>query len=926
MLRGALPASCFITVAPPSLRPFRNSVPPQRRPRVLRFARRRVRASAEEELFIRHHSIPVAQKPFANTARPKDNETEEHFDFVREDDENGTRIATAQPTSPSKNEAANTTPEAGDERVGVAAPPGLRGLSVRAKREAQKLVTNSEFVNKWRMPTSQETVLFAWELTLVLALLMLLRAGVSSTLRWIHNRLNTTRGLKSNIPYEASVFECMQRPLEFLSLFTVGTALAEVVSRPLAATGLLRHIRTMRELGIIISATWFLLRWIERIRSRFSVAKSVDKSQVDATSRIATVATFVASVLISLDTIGINVQTVLAFGGIGGVAIGFAGREIISNFFGGFMIYVTRPFSVGEWIRCIEQDELNGTVEDIGWYLTRVRTWDKRPLYIPNSRFSTLIVENGSRMDNRRILHTLHVRHEDMPAVPNIVATMENLLMSHQELDPRQHRLVYIDSFGEYSVKIWLSCYTKSVFLYDYRRVQQDILLRCYEIVRNHGAKLATINTRDVRSGIDTDKYGPLGNAATFGPGTQRTQRREYEAASDETYEDVPVKQPNVNSNPMTGYTIESGVDLSAQQQRREPNGVPSNSSVTSNRHSDRSKLDDRDKASSGKRSGSHLSTSEAAVAAAAAALAAARRNASRVEGSEKPKSQTASRTRNDKGGGISPNAETGNVSAQPPGEMRISAGKPTRSSSTSTGASGGGTHGSAVTKQGEKTSNETSAPMTTAQMHGGGEESRGGVGIKGGSKQNMTGEMKISKARKPVSVDPTMTDDDRRGESASSKSGSRDGDVRISSGDGKGMGKDGAPGAGGQERKLGVNKGTRAPSSAGNGNGTGSGGLKTGDESGQHAARGTNNNATGHHKGSTGRDGGNGTTKGAVTGRQGTGAGSGEMKISKARKPKSINPMDTGSENSGSPGAGIRAEDDGEGGKGGSGDVDGVK
>ena len=96
---------------------------------------------------------------------------------------------------------------------------------------------------------------------------------------------------------------------------------------------------------------------------------------MDVTSRITAVATTAVSVLVSLDTIGIDVQTVLAFGGIGGVAIGFAGLEIISNFSVWFMIYVTRPFTVGEQIRIIEQEELNGTVEDIGWCLTRVRTW-----------------------------------------------------------------------------------------------------------------------------------------------------------------------------------------------------------------------------------------------------------------------------------------------------------------------------------------------------------------------------------------------------------------------------------------------------------------------------------------------------------------------------------------------------------------------
>ena len=109
---------------------------------------------------------------------------------------------------------------------------------------------------------------------------------------------------------------------------------------------------------------------------------------------MATVTSTAVSVLASLDTVGINVQTVLAFGGIGIVAIGFAGREIISNFFRGFTIYVTRPFAVDERIRSIKEEELSGTVEDIGRYLTRAQTWDKRPLYIPNSRFFTLILDN----------------------------------------------------------------------------------------------------------------------------------------------------------------------------------------------------------------------------------------------------------------------------------------------------------------------------------------------------------------------------------------------------------------------------------------------------------------------------------------------------------------------------------------------------
>lgn len=177
------------------------------------------------------------------------------------------------------------------------------------------------------------------------------------------------------------------------------------------------------------------------------------------------------------------------------------------------MIFLTRPFSVGEWIRSIEEPELNGTVEDIGWYLSRVRTWDKRPLYIPNSRFSTLIVENPSRMTNRRILHTLHMRLEDMPVVQDVTAGIDRYMRENQELDPKQHRLAYVDSFDEFSVKIWISCYTKSVFLFDWRRVQQDVLVAVYGILRENGARLASMTTRDVRPGTDPDRYGPFGSS-----------------------------------------------------------------------------------------------------------------------------------------------------------------------------------------------------------------------------------------------------------------------------------------------------------------------------------------------------------------------------------------------------------------------------
>lgn len=517
-------------------------------------------------------------------------------------------------------------------RVLLASPGYGRLISERARRETLRTLSESDIFNMIRLPSRRETITMAGELAVVIAVLLLLRAGVSSVLRWVHARLSSASGQdrRSTVPYEASIFECMQRPLEFLSVFTVGTALAEVVSRPLAATGLLRHIRSVRELGVIIAATWFLLRWIDRIRSRFAADKRIDKSQVDATARFATVATFVVSLLISLDTMGVNVQAVLAFGGIGGVAIGFAGREIISNFFGGFMIYVTRPFTVGEWIRCIEEAQLNGTVEDIGWYLTRVRTWDKRPLYIPNSRFSTLIVENGSRMDNRRIVHTLHLRLEDVPVVKKIVTEMGQVLMQHPGLDPKQHRMVYVDSFDDYSIRIWFSCYTKSVFLYDFRDIQQHLLLNFYDIIRSSGAQLASRNTRDMRPGANTDQYGP------FGPYASVPVAR-VDGNPDDDDELAAAKHIDLTPYSMVDH-LHDPLDQTKLMERPHPVPSSSGTSVTSPAAaSAASPSSPTDSSSSSVNSGANKNfmSSDAAIMAFVGALAAARRIASRRQASE---------------------------------------------------------------------------------------------------------------------------------------------------------------------------------------------------------------------------------------------------------------------------------------------------
>ena len=90
---------------------------------------------------------------------------------------------------------------------------------------------------------------------------------------------------------------------------------------------------------------------------------------------------------------GMSLSGLLTFGGIGGLAVGMAGKDILSNFFSGIMLYFDRPFSIGDWIRSPDRN-IEGTVAEIGWRITKITTFDNRPLYVPNSLFSSISVEN----------------------------------------------------------------------------------------------------------------------------------------------------------------------------------------------------------------------------------------------------------------------------------------------------------------------------------------------------------------------------------------------------------------------------------------------------------------------------------------------------------------------------------------------------
>lgn len=280
------------------------------------------------------------------------------------------------------------------------------------------------------------------------------------------------------------------RPLSVITWITGITFTSEIIHK---ATGviILEALTPIRNTIIIFSLAWFSVLAVNNSeKSYLSSDKDTDPTTLDAISKLARISIFITAVLMILQTLGFSISGVLAFGGVGGIAIGFAAKDLLSNFFGGLFVYMDRPFAVGDWIRSPDR-EIEGTVEKIGWRVTMIRTFDKRPLYIPNAVFSQIAVENPSRMQNRRIKETIGIRYDDAGKMEAITTQVEKMLRDHPEIDTSKTLMVNFNSFAPSSLDFFIYTFTKTTNWVKYHSIKQDIMLKILKIIEENGAETA---------------------------------------------------------------------------------------------------------------------------------------------------------------------------------------------------------------------------------------------------------------------------------------------------------------------------------------------------------------------------------------------------------------------------------------------------
>ena len=249
-----------------------------------------------------------------------------------------------------------------------------------------------------------------------------------------------------------------------------------------------------------------------------------DSSTKLVLTRLAVVTGALCTAISSALVFGLPPKSLLGFGGIGGLTFGLAAKDLVSNFIGGSMLAIMRPFSPGEKIylmavggrfRGTNEPSVGGyLVKEIGWYQTTLIPKDTRPTTVPNGFFLGANVINISRQTARIIVANIRVRLDDAPMIPKMTEEITQYLADHPSIikPPQRPIRVHCRDIKDDHLAIRVETHCSVVKKDPFLQVQQELLLGMFDICKRNstGPAWTVLNT----VGEDNRPWLPEGKSA----------------------------------------------------------------------------------------------------------------------------------------------------------------------------------------------------------------------------------------------------------------------------------------------------------------------------------------------------------------------------------------------------------------------------
>lgn len=291
---------------------------------------------------------------------------------------------------------------------------------------------------------------------------------------------------------------------------------------------LLKPMLAVLGCGLILIG-WQLLDILESYFQKLFSAKEKDtlhKHFLPYGKKVLKIAAAIIVALFILQNAGFNITSLLASLGIGGIAVALGARETLRNLFGGIVIVADKPFAAGDWILC---NGVEGTVQDIGFRSTKVKTFYDSVITIPNAAIADSTVDNLGRRSARRTRCSLSLNFKTSPEeIDAFVEGIRNIILSNSH-SRKDYFQVYFSGLGDSGLEIFVNFFLK-VPDWDTELLQkQNIFLEILRLARQLKISFAfptrTLDIPYLPAAGAKEEEPPLparklkGEARAFGPG-----------------------------------------------------------------------------------------------------------------------------------------------------------------------------------------------------------------------------------------------------------------------------------------------------------------------------------------------------------------------------------------------------------------------
>ncbi len=336
----------------------------------------------------------------------------------------------------------------------------------------------------------------AFSISILLAAFILYKLYEKTVHRIIERIVDNT---KSNLL--KTLKDSFKQPMKFLILcFGVYAAVMNILSFPLLtltyagtkafATKLLRISIIIAFVNGFSNASYGIIRGIEGFNTKLDLV--LDQTIMNFSAKLLKVVIIAFGVVIVVSELGYDVNGLIAGIGLGGLTFALAAQDTASNFFGGIVILLDKPFKAGDWI---QTPSIEGVVCEISFRSTTIKNFNDTVTVVPNSKLANEVIVNWSKMKKRKIVTTLSLTY-DTPK-ENLIAIVDDInefLQNSADVNPSDSFAVF-NEYSASSLDIMVNYFTMSTTMLEHYAEKQRVNLKLMDIVQKHGARFAFPST-----------------------------------------------------------------------------------------------------------------------------------------------------------------------------------------------------------------------------------------------------------------------------------------------------------------------------------------------------------------------------------------------------------------------------------------------